>query len=703
MAKTVRKTQRLRVPLDRTRFRYMIAANPNYFGNFPGSDLKPQKKIVNKTTYEQLDCVGYNPDTTEMEATFSINRSSGYSGDLCTTGSFEYVRFYLDFHDGAGFIDQGSTRVNVHDIPSSTDCAKKSIFPIKYVATLKKQTKKLSTCNKPGLPTLRAVLSWNYDPPANMPNWMPVWGNVMSCDVQLKPVWLVVPTIPEMHYDLSKYLELAANSPDLPSKQIAEIIGWDPAVLMPQPIPPPPMFLEFVRKSKKQKVPAARFAYKSVLKMVKYPTSDITMQSKAILKKANVDVSSLLSSYGKVFPVDTTKANVSYEELTCVGLDSHMENLVATIKIKKHLGYSGDLCDPGSKEFVSFWIDWDNKCKWEYLNTAELKVHDIKMTGDALCYTVTLPLDTKYHKKLCKSPNVIRVRGVLSWNKAPSTTDPNKLEYYGNRVDSHVQIKPGHPIEPGTVIPLFNIIGGIDVGHVSDITGLTKTGSFFAFNGNSVPTGAPFAGKIVLNGPSFPGYRYKVKITNLNDGTVSYASNSFTVVGWLPYAPWVQYTLQKVDSAGYYPFLDPDKNTLNVLARFTPGTDEKHLVEIEVDTIPGVFGKTIQMDNTKPVVKLQVDDSGDCTHYKVGDTITGHYYIYDKFIRRWRFNNTWTGLLSGTVNTPAMPGTAFSINTPNNAHPCGAVSLWAEDKTIIDSQAVGHEAWAHYNICLRNK
>ena len=57
-----------------------------------------------------------------MEATFSIKNSYGYSGDLCTAGSREYVRFYLDFHDGAGFIDQGNVAINVHDIPAGKDC-----------------------------------------------------------------------------------------------------------------------------------------------------------------------------------------------------------------------------------------------------------------------------------------------------------------------------------------------------------------------------------------------------------------------------------------------------------------------------------------------------------------------------------------------------------------------------------------------------
>lgn len=118
----------LTIQPERLHFTHMLAKNANYFGNIAGSKLKPVIQLISNTNYEQLTCVGYNPDTTNMEATFSIKMSSGYSGNLCQLGSFEYVRFYMDFHDGAGFIDQGSVAINVHDIPNDTDCKGKSIF-----------------------------------------------------------------------------------------------------------------------------------------------------------------------------------------------------------------------------------------------------------------------------------------------------------------------------------------------------------------------------------------------------------------------------------------------------------------------------------------------------------------------------------------------------------------------------------------------
>jgi hypothetical protein len=682
------------VQQERTHFHYMLAKNPNYFGNIPGSKIKPNFKLIAETTYEQLTCVGYNPDTANMEATFAIKRSTGYSGNLCTAGSFEYVRFYLDFHDGAGFIDQGSVAMNVHDIPDRNDCKGASIFPIMYVATLKKKTAKFFYCDKPLLPTLKAILSWSIEPPAASPDWLPVWGSVMECDVQLKPSRRFI--FPDININFHDYLTLAVSSPHLTTKQLAQISGVNLAELNPQPLPP--KLFDIIRKSEAVKVPASRYAFKAVHNMVKYPSSEITLSDKTVLENAKIDVSVLIDGLALPILADASKANVDYEELKCVGLDYNTESLVATVAIKKKNGYTGDLCDAGSKEYISFWIDWDDKCSWQYINTVQLNVHDIEMVGDSLCYAVSLPLDATFRRKLCATPNVVRVRGVLSWNVAPSVSNADQLEYYGNRVDAHVQVKPGVILDGPT--PLFTIIGGVDVDHINDASGLTKPGSVFAYNALPVPTGAPFGGEIVINGPSFPGLKYRFKITNLGTGTSYYLSNDLATVGWSPVPPYSPWYSQTPDAGNYYNFLPSTMNLLNVLARFNPGTEDKLQVEIEVLGLAGSFSKTIQMDNTAPTIQLQIDNDGDCTKYKKGDTIKGRYYVNDLHIDRWSFGSTWGGAASGTSNTPGL--VEFSIITPPDAHPCGAVSLDAWDKTIVNSQSVGHESYTAYTICLRN-
>lgn len=693
MKKVEKRLSRVIVEKERSQFLSLLATNPNYFGNIAGTKTKAIKKIVSNTRYEEISCVGYNPFTEEMEATFEIKRPVGYGGNLCSAGTREFVRFYLDFHDGNGFIDQGSVAVNVHDIPSEKDCKGKSIFPLSYVAKAKKETDKFSWCTSPSLPTLLAILSWEQEPPANAPGWIPVWGSRKECEVQLRPISLVLPggfELPTL--DVPVFNKSSLSLAD--SSKMSALDSEKPLAKL--------NLADEIQLAKKSRVPASRFAYDTVLKMIQYPTSEITLENQKIFKNAKINLSSLVKDFNLAIPKDETKANVNYEELTCLGLDYNTESLVATLIIKKKSGFSGNLCSKGSKEYVSFWIDWGDDCNWKYLDTVELEVHDIDMKTSHLCYQVSLPLDTSEYRELCTNPNIIRVRSVLSWQTPPSTIDPDKLNYYGNRIDSHIQIKPGIKIIPGDVYPLFNIIGGVPVDYVNSGNGLTTNGAFFAFNGLPVPKDAPFGGTVVLNGPSFVGHKYRIKITNLSDMSFTYATNNFNVVGSSPTPPYAPITTQSADANGFYSYLPHNQNTLSVLARFVPTTEDRYLVEIEIQGIPGVFGKAILIDNTAPQIELTVNDGGDCTHYKKGDTITGSYSVFDQNISSWRLRSTWSSAITGTSNT-GFPDPTFSIPTTPTSYPCGDVSIYAVDKTIVNSQSVGRESYRRYNICLRDK
>ena len=138
--------------------------------------------------------------------------------------------------------------------------------------------------------------------------------------------------------------------------------------------------------------------------------------------------------------------------------------------------------------------------------------------------------------------------------------------------------------------------------------------------------------------------------------------------------------------------------------RFNPGTNDKLLVELELKGVAGSFAKVIQMDNVGPVASLHIDDNGDCTFYKKGDIITGHFSVEDAYIDYWSLGSTWgittPAVNTGVTNTP-LGGVPFTIQTPANTQfPCGAVYLSAVDKTIVNSQAVGHRVDLGYNICL---
>jgi hypothetical protein len=143
-----------------------------------GEDLAAVLAAIEKTkgdtTYEQLTCAGYNPQTRELEGVLHVKLSSGYSGGLCTHGSTEYVAFYALF--GGVWNALGTAQVQVHDLKAASPA-----HPISY-AVLRVSNLTSLPCEKlEGIP-LRAVLSWSTPPTG--PNFIPVWGNVVNTHVQ---------------------------------------------------------------------------------------------------------------------------------------------------------------------------------------------------------------------------------------------------------------------------------------------------------------------------------------------------------------------------------------------------------------------------------------------------------------------------------------------------------------------------------------
>jgi len=191
MTESKTKTEITPIAFERSSFKTLLAQNPNYFGNLVNSPFKPVKIILGNTTHEEISCVGFNPDKDLLEATIKIKLPAGYGADLCHAGTYEYVRFYLDY--GYGWEDAGVAGFNIHDIPKIHDCVGSAAKPLSYVISRPIDPTR-NFCGHPGLPKVRAILSWNHIPPPDMPNWAPVWGNVVDRHIQIRPRswWLKV-------------------------------------------------------------------------------------------------------------------------------------------------------------------------------------------------------------------------------------------------------------------------------------------------------------------------------------------------------------------------------------------------------------------------------------------------------------------------------------------------------------------------------
>ena len=408
-----------------------------------------------------------------------------------------------------------------------------------------------------------------------------------------------------------------------------------------------------------------------------------------------------------------TEANTNYEELECVGLDYNLERLVGTFRVKLPYGFGGNLCGPGSTEYVAFWADWDDDCKWTYVGTAKVNLHDLPVPKEGLCYCATLPVDLDKLRRRCEEPKVVRIRAVLSWAVPPSTTDPDELKYYGNRIDTHVQIRPGKPI--GTPEARIAIIGGIPTGKIDAGTGLTTPSAFFALNGLP-PDGAgrpcPFAGIVTVQGPTFVGYRYRVSFRKVGASTWVPAADSF----WTVDGTGTVFTLQTADGAGFFAYLPYSLNIASLLARWGSSGDDLYEVRLELADL--VQHGARRRDAPRPA-RQHGAGGGRADHrhrrelweVRAGNAGAGHVRRPRPLLRqlvaeqrarslRHRWRRAHRSRSRGSSQTPPAPGSPWSLVTTGMT-PCGyTITVTAVDRAIVNSAWVGNWSSFAQGFCV---
>lgn len=674
--------------------------------------------------YEEVGCLGYEPAKGLLEATVDIKLPFGYGGGLCGPGSTEYVRFYVDL--GGGFQDAGVAAFNAHDIPDGVDCFGDPEKPLAYVVTVPYKPPDRDPCDRPMLPTVRAILSWEVMPPTGNPNWTPFWGNVHECHIQIEPrpkrPWDWIDILKQKLIDAG--IEIDIDIP--PEEEEPPPIGpplpdpppeyaW-PLVPPPKPLEPwAPLPLEDIaqayasgRGRRRGQVGPERFGVPYLAPLLSGPGLDPEDVSTTAEEWKALDLD--LSAAVQAFQED--EGDTTYEEVECVGLEYNLERLVATFRVKLPFGYGGDLCGPGSVEYVAFWADWDNTCDWTYVGTGQVVVHDLPVPPEGICYSVVLPVDLTKLKRRCREPRVVRLRGVLSWSIPPSTTDPNALTRWGNRLDTHIQLPPGEPVVGPKA--LIAILGGIPTGKIDDVTGLTTSDAFFAINGippDSLGRPCPFGGLVSVQGPQWPGYKYRLSVRRVGDPTWSPVAGSF----WVVDMTGTVFTLQTADAQGFFTYVPFTQNIANVLAHWGSFGDSLWEVQLEVadmsNTVVDTTVHRVQLDNTAPVVDVQISGlPGNCGKFGAGTAVTGTFVARDLYLGSWSLttspqppapvNPSAPTPSSGTTQTPPSPGASWSLDTTNMT-PCGyTITITAVDRAIVNSASVGHWASFAQGFCI---
>jgi hypothetical protein len=681
----------------------MLAGRNQFLFQLALGAIEPQSH----TQWEEIKCIGYDPAMRRLEAIVDLKQSSGYSGGLCTNASREYVRFYVDFKDGGGFRDMGLASFKSADISDAPPGLQHPLSYMVYLYINDEQYRRFTDCAHAVIPTMRAILSWNVAPTPNNPNYQPYYGNVRDADVQLeRRAFIIVKDI----FDLTK-------KPAFKNLLPAEL-------QIPLPKPAPVSVKALYEDNKKAGVPDHRTFFSTIGAAIHSPmnfsksVAQFNINELVVLK---IDPTKLI---GFLTDVPNEKmADVAFEEVTCVALNTDTDTLGAVVHLKKTNGYSGDLCHKGSMEHVAFWADWDNNGTFDqYLGTASFEVHDIANTpAGGLYYNVALPIDVSNRLKTCETPNVIRVRAVLSWESLPSTTDPDQLNIWGNSIDALVQLRPGKTSGMHTIISL---VGNVDRLMIDPAQHLYNYNAFAPGIDNNRPWGGGvnFCGIIDRNG--FNGlvkYRLRYKPFGAPDSAFMPVSHNESFGRWVPPALPTNVP-QTADADGWYVYdVNPalgifdiwDNGLLSNLP--TSGlTDGTYTIRFEYTDELGnpVTGDEFsivvynQGMSVSPTANAAVDmtkdvdlviDGGDCHSYDQTDSmINGHLRAVHAYFGSWGLDLQPTSHTHGTVPAPAArsysaigdtgdSNAAWMLDT-NPLDPCGyTVSLLARTRVILNS------------------
>ncbi len=746
--------------VERVQFKSLLLQNPNYFGNLEVSPFKPVKAIQGNTTYEALVCVGLNPPYDRLEGVIHVKQNVGYGGDLCSPGTREYVRFYVDLFDNGVWHDVGVTSVQVHDIPG----AKPLCYAVRHDFSAFKKF-----CLFENIVKVRAILQWNAAPPANTPGYIPVWGNVVNVQVQIHPLkfWLLGDLLKELK-------KIPIKIPDPIGPVIKEL---DPAVKLTALEAHPLSLTEKKELYKAKGVPVHRFAFQETQQLLTLSDpASLAPAGQASLVQLGLSVSDLEDLIGKLFPTD---GDTSYEELRCVGLYPEIDLLEAVLTVKKSTGYSGSLCGNGSTEYVAFWIDFNDGNGFQYMGTATVSVHDLQTIPDEdVQYAVFLKKDLSKYRVPCEiGPRIVRLRAILSWEAAPPPGNPNYVPVWGNREECLVQLHPGELVGH---IPLIETVGDILVPDINQFTGLaTGDGQIGAFS----VLESPFGGEVRITGRigdppnSFGGgaapYKYRIEVFGPPPfNSWQPLTNPITVgisewFGGIPQqcAPGdfvCDVTLTPMDDGdglgpGWYEYLEDTKGlnqrflVVDKLASWFTNAAMEGVWLIRITAkdpsvplvFPGIQIVRVRIDNTRPsgpagpgATQAQIEANPPlaitgatfngnpipaiaCGKFPVGTIITGTYEVHDPGLTspNQHFNYLTLSVIpagpaNGVTPTPSIrsypvvPTTGeagiWTLNTAG-MDPCGyVIRLYAVDRTNNDSRGYALDMVYDIGFCLES-
>jgi hypothetical protein len=370
------------------------------------------------------------------------------------------------------------------------------------------------------------------------------------------------------------------------------------------------------------------------------------------------------------------------------------------------------------------------------------------MTSAGVNYSVSLLVPgIVQHLRACGNPNVIRLRAVLSWNSPPSTTNPNELKTWGNRLDVHVQIRPGQATGGNELTDLIYRVGGVALSDISASSHLAFPSTFLTGLCGAAAMDRPWGGQVSIYGRIYNtgvpvSVRFRVrykKHTDLDVDTnwtpVTVAQNFVLMDPTLP-PPYEIHSNQIAGTepglgGGWFDYVEnpvaspPIFERDNRLADWQTGSLEGQFdlrVEYRRTTdAPGFYHHsnivTITLHNYQMLASTAataaidfskdvdlVIDGGDCHSYKKTTSINGHLRVIDPFFWAWGLDLEPSTHTNGAAAVPSCRtytsladngdgSLAWTLDT-SPMDKCGyTLTLRGYDRTIINNNgAIVHSA-----------
>ena len=161
---------------ERRMFRLLMQSNANYFGNRPDSLLPVRTPICCNRYYEEISCVAWDRKTHSLVAIIALHHPAGYGGGTRNSRTPEHLRFYLSLDGGKSWLDQGHASVDVENAPAEDD---------RHYAVSLEPRLSAGELGR-GEIRVRAILAWDDLPPAENPEWKPVFGDVHETQLTME-------------------------------------------------------------------------------------------------------------------------------------------------------------------------------------------------------------------------------------------------------------------------------------------------------------------------------------------------------------------------------------------------------------------------------------------------------------------------------------------------------------------------------------